>query len=72
MENYIKKVLRNEGIKHDKISYDYYFSEKTGDLYVFIIIDEEEAAGKKVCFMIVNHKILKQIHHSTIILLSDI
>jgi len=70
LEKHIKKILREKGIQHRIMHYDYYFSEKTGDLYVFIIL--KNALDEKARFMIVNHKISQPIPYSTIILLSDI
>jgi len=62
--------MQDRGIKQKIMHYDYYFSEKTGDLYMFIII--KNALDEKARFMIVNHKISQPIPYSTIILLSDI
>jgi hypothetical protein len=70
LEEYIKKIMRDKGIKEKIMHYDYYFSEKTGDLYMFIIL--KSALEEKARFMIVNHKIPQPIPYSTIILLSDI
>jgi len=70
LENYVKEILQMEGINHTTMHYDYYFSEKTGDLYVFIIL--ENALEEKARFVIVDHKVSQQITHSTVILLSDI
>ena len=30
LEEYIKKIMRDKGIKQEIMHYDYYFSEKTG------------------------------------------
>jgi len=70
LEKYIKKIMQDRGIKQKIMHYDYYFSEKTGDLYMFIII--KNALDEEARFMIVNHKISQPIPYSTIILLSDI
>jgi hypothetical protein len=69
LENYIEKVLKSKGIKSKIMHYDYYFYEKTGDLYMFIIL--KSALEERARFMIVNHKISQPIHYSTVILLSD-
>jgi len=70
LEEHIKKIIQDKGIKQEIYRYDYYFSEKTGDLYMFIII--KNALDEKSRFMIVNHKISQPILYSTIILLSGI
>jgi hypothetical protein len=68
--NHVKEILQNNGIKQKIMHYDYYFSEKTGDLYMFIII--KNALDEKARFMIVNHKISQPIVYSKIIIFSDI
>ena len=70
LEEYIKKIMRDKGIKQEIMHYDYYFSEKTGDLYMFVII--KNALDEKARFMIVNRKISQPISYSKIILLSDL
>jgi len=70
LENHVKEILQMKGINHTTMHYDYYFSEKTGDLYVFIIL--ENALEEKARFVIVDHKVSQRITHSTVILLSDI
>ncbi len=70
LEEYIKKIMRDKGIKQEITHYDYYFSEKTGDLYMFVII--KNALDEKARFMIVNRKISQPISYSKIILLSDL
>jgi hypothetical protein len=69
LEEYIKKIVQKKGIEQKIMHYDYYFSEKTGDLYMFIII--QNASDEKARFMIVNHKISQPIPDSKIVLLSD-
>ncbi len=70
LEKYVKKIIQNKGVEQKIYHYDYYFSEKTGDMYMFIII--KNALDEKARFMIVNHKISQPIIYSRIILLSDI
>jgi hypothetical protein len=69
LKKHVKKILQNKVTKPDKIHYNYYFCEKTGDLYMFIIL--ENSRNRNVRFVIVNHKIWKPISNSIIILLSD-
>jgi Tfp pilus assembly protein PilZ len=69
LEAHIKKVLQNKGVKSKIMHYDYYFSEKTGDLYMFVIIKND--LDEEARFMIVNQKISEPIYYSKIILLSD-
>ena len=70
LKEHITQILQSNRIKQKIMHYYYYFSEKTGDLYMFIII--ESALDEKARFMIVNHKISQPILYSKIILLSDI
>jgi hypothetical protein len=69
LKHHIRKVLHDKKIEYNTMDYDYYFSEKTGDLYVFAMVNS--TAGESIRFVIVRHKISQPIEQIATILLSD-
>jgi hypothetical protein len=69
LKQHVIQFLHDKKIECRKLHYDYYFSEKTGELYMFAIV--HVTLYKIIRFVIVKHKISQPIDQIMTILLSD-